>query len=142
MLYESVPSLRQVLATVCIAPSLPWFLIGIALYEYGSPTLWQSWPARMLAWPPLVRVGAASYSLYLLHQHIGLMLIAGLATVLGLSAPYTLALPILVTAGLFGLSWAIYTQWEGPCNRLIVSWAKLAPPSPPIAQHPSPHRPH
>jgi peptidoglycan/LPS O-acetylase OafA/YrhL len=68
-----------------------------------------------LAWPPLAKLGEASYSLYLIHSVFGLVLIGLLSRV----APWPLALG-LVTLGVVVLAFALHRWVEIPGKRLIL----------------------
>lgn len=75
---------------------------------------------RLLAWSPLVKLGRASYSFYLLHQVIGLSLLYWAGLFLPGWAVATFVLPIVV-AGLIALSMIVFKHFEQPTNRKIVS---------------------
>lgn len=65
-------------------------------------------------------VGVASYSLYLLHQNLGLTLISALSDTAEMDGPASIVIAIIVAAALILFSLAIYRFWELPINRLIV----------------------
>lgn len=70
---------------------------------------------RFIAQPPLVLIGQASYSLYLLHQSIGVSIMIAL-TMGGLPAgPVILA----VTAGMIAFSIFLYLYFENPARRWV-----------------------
>ena len=76
--------------------------------------------SRALSVRWLTAVGTASYSLYLLHQYIGVSLIHWLGIWLGIRGPPAIALPFLVGALLIFLTRQIYERWENPLNKWIV----------------------
>jgi peptidoglycan/LPS O-acetylase OafA/YrhL len=90
-------------------------------FAFGSPIL------RPFGWRPLVRLGEASYSLYLIHSVVGIVLIERLSAIM----PWPLALA-LVTAAMIALSLALFRWVEVPGKRLILNlttpaaWASLA----------------
>lgn len=102
--------------------SLPVALGVAALFLAGL-----YWPAaqRVLSMRWLTVVGVSSYSLYLLHENLGLTLIGALAKRLQLSGPPSLWLAVLVGLAMIGLSWLVYCYWEHPLNRRIVrAWSQ------------------
>lgn len=78
---------------------------------------------RVVSSPLLTGIGAASYSLYLIHQNLGVALIGWLGAALHLAGPVSLVLPIFVALAIMLLSSAIYRWWEMPLNRKIVAMA-------------------
>jgi peptidoglycan/LPS O-acetylase OafA/YrhL len=76
---------------------------------------------RMFCCSWLTAIGVWSYSLYLLHQNIGVTLIAVIASALSLNSHEALAVPIVVAAALIPFSGLIYRYWEHPMNRRIVT---------------------
>lgn len=72
--------------------------------------------ARWLGSRPLAAVGAASYSLYLLHQYAGLAIVSALSRAAGLEGAAALPVALGVAAGCMGLAGAIYRYWECPIN--------------------------
>lgn len=68
----------------------------------------------------LVRVGVASYSLYLLHQCIGVTITANVAASLSLDGFWSLWIPMFVAVVMVGCSGLIFFYWEGPLNRWII----------------------
>jgi peptidoglycan/LPS O-acetylase OafA/YrhL len=83
---------------------------------------------RILSHQWITGVGAASYSLYLLHQNLGTALIGWLGETLQFRG-YPSVLLAVLTALLAAISArAIYTYWETPLNRFIVSRLKVKRP--------------
>jgi peptidoglycan/LPS O-acetylase OafA/YrhL len=93
-------------ATAVLVPLAFWFGETI-----GSQILSAKW---------LTAVGVASYSLYLLHQYIGVSVIHSLGRGLGIRGPATIAVPILVASLMILLTRQIYLRWENPLNQWIV----------------------
>jgi peptidoglycan/LPS O-acetylase OafA/YrhL len=82
-----------------------------------------SWVSAF-AWRPIADLGAASYSLYLIHHVIGVTLIAWLAKALAVSGLESLFIAIAVAAAMALLATAIYRLWEIPSRRLILAWGR------------------
>jgi peptidoglycan/LPS O-acetylase OafA/YrhL len=101
-------SARDVLAFVAIA-----VLIAIPMHSTGVMSALSS------KW--LVQVGLGSYSLYLLHQRLGLTLIHQLGISLHVSGALSIVLAGIVGVFMIGLSQLIFRYWENPLNRAIVS---------------------
>jgi peptidoglycan/LPS O-acetylase OafA/YrhL len=70
---------------------------------------------------PLLFLGKISYSLYLIHQYIGIRLLAVLTDDLGLNIYPSL---LVVIAFCIGLAYAVNQIVEVPANRLIRNWYK------------------
>ena len=71
------------------------------------------------AWKPVAIIGVVSYSLYLLHQQIGVALIYHLAG--DARGPHTIVVALAVIALLTGLALLIYHYWEVPAKRMILA---------------------
>lgn len=69
----------------------------------------------------LTAIGICSYSLYLLHQNIGVTLISLIASALSLNKYAALAVPFVVALAAIMLASVIYRYWEHPMNRKIVA---------------------
>lgn len=74
---------------------------------------WRPWPLRLLA-----GVGLVSYPLYLVHQNIGVSMIAGQT---GRGMPDLVAVAI-AAATMLGLAWAIHRRLEVPAGARILLW--------------------
>jgi peptidoglycan/LPS O-acetylase OafA/YrhL len=68
----------------------------------------------------LTRVGAASYSLYLLHQMVGVALIHWLGTMTSLRGVTSLWIPVAVAVLMILVASGVFKWWEAPLNRRIV----------------------
>lgn len=68
----------------------------------------------------LTAIGVSSYSLYLLHQDIGVTLTSVLAKTWSVPPVVSLGLPVLTAATMITVAGLIYRYWEGPLNTLIV----------------------
>lgn len=84
--------------------------IAMLLLLWRRPE-WNPWPVRVLA-----RVGLISYSLYLLHQYVGVALIARL-TALGLP---DVAAIVLAAAAVISMAYLSFRLVEQPGNRWIM----------------------
>jgi peptidoglycan/LPS O-acetylase OafA/YrhL len=89
-------------------------------FALGSPIL------KPFGWRPLAKLGEASYSLYLIHSVVGIVLIEQLSKIM----PWPLVL-VLVTTAMIALSLALFRWVEVPGKRLIlnlttgVGWVRL-----------------
>lgn len=70
----------------------------------------------------ITRVGLASYSLYLLHQNLGIALIGWIGNFLHSAGGSSAVVTLIVSLALLLLSIFIYVSWEHPMNRKIISW--------------------
>jgi peptidoglycan/LPS O-acetylase OafA/YrhL len=102
-----------------ILASVVWVL---ALAWLGMRT---SAGRSLLSRPWITAVGAASYSLYLTHQRIGVASIHWLGELTQLRGWPALIFPIVVAVLMVQLTVQIYRRWEAPLNRGIV--ATLSP---------------
>jgi len=82
---------------------------------------------RILSQRWLTGVGAASYSLYLLHQNLGIALIGWLGAFLNFSGRPSAVLAILTGLIAVVIAQLIYTYWESPLNQLIVGRVRAKP---------------
>jgi peptidoglycan/LPS O-acetylase OafA/YrhL len=71
---------------------------------------------------PMVVVGAASYSLYLLHQAIGVSFITLFERSTGLDGRPTALVALGVAVGLTAASVLVYRRWELPAKRRLLMW--------------------
>lgn len=78
-----------------------------------------SWAKRILSVPVIARAGLASYSLYLLHQNIGVTLISELASYFEAAKGAWLVPPVVFfSLSLFSIF--IYKHWERPADKYFV----------------------
>lgn len=68
----------------------------------------------------LTSIGAASYSLYLLHNNIGVTAIHWLGVRFGAHGPFSIALAIGTAVLMILVARAIFMHWETPLNRSLV----------------------
>jgi peptidoglycan/LPS O-acetylase OafA/YrhL len=92
---------------------LVYLSIVAAFYALIYTPRWLS----ALSWRPLTTLGAASYSLYLLHQYIGVALLGYLTEVTGEAAEMV---AVVVIAALIAVSVLIYRYWEMPARHLML----------------------
>lgn len=95
---------------------LTWIFLAV------GACAWRLRAARLLAWPPLSGLGLYSYSVYLLHNYIGVTLLSLLPAGLTEGA-YILAAAITLCGILF-LSRAVYELVEVPAQRHVRSLLK------------------
>jgi peptidoglycan/LPS O-acetylase OafA/YrhL len=91
-------------------------IAAFLLFALGSPIL------KPFGWRPLARLGEASYSLYLIHSVVGIVMIEQLSKIM----PWPLALGI-ATAAMIGLSLELFRRVEGPGKRLILKLTAINP---------------
>jgi len=95
----------------------------VALVAVMSLMLGPLVSARLSQWLGarwLAAVGAASYSLYLLHQYAGLAIVGALSHAAGLKGSAALPMALGVAVACTGLAHAIYRHWECPMNHRLV----------------------
>ena len=97
-----------------IAALLIFVLVGAALHL--PPT------RRVLSGRFISAIGVSSYSLYLLHQRIGVVLIGTISNALRLSPYAACIVPVVVAAGFMALALLIYHYWENPLNARLVGF--------------------
>ncbi len=91
-------------------------LAAFVLFALKSPLV------HPFGWRPLAKLGEASYSLYLIHSVVGIVLIQKLSTVM----PWPIALA-LVSAAMIGIAFALFRWVEIPGKRLILTLTALKP---------------
>ncbi len=89
-------------------------LTAFILFTLGSPLV------KPFGWAPLAKLGEASYSLYLIHSVVGIVLIELLSKVI----PWPAALG-LVTAAMIALSLVLFRWVEVPGKRVILRLTAL-----------------
>ncbi|MGY4827986.1 acyltransferase family protein [Sphaerotilaceae bacterium SBD11-9] len=75
---------------------------------------------RAFEWRPLLVVGAASYTIYLLHNRIGVSLTHNLAPSLPVPLAQSLFLPACMLTLCVGTAWLIDRYWDAPLRKWIV----------------------
>jgi peptidoglycan/LPS O-acetylase OafA/YrhL len=105
-------------------PEIPYYLAFYALFVLF--VFRQQW-VRVFEWKPFGSTGEASYSLYLLHQNVGVTLIAVLGGALGAHWS-ALAVPVVATIVVL-CSLQIYRRWELPAKRKVLELGR------PVADH-------
>ena len=100
--------------------------IVAAFYAFVYRPRWLA----VLAWWPVSALGAASYSLYLLHQFIGLTLIRYFTALLGVPGEIV---AMFVSLLLTGMSILAYRYWETPSKNLMLRLLLPARPATPLA---------
>jgi peptidoglycan/LPS O-acetylase OafA/YrhL len=100
---------------------LPFCLAFYALFTlFVSRPLW----LRPFSYKPVTLVGAASYSLYLLHQNLGVTLIATIGG--ALSGGWSVIVAGCVGIALIAVSVLIYQWWEMPAKRILLALGRGA----------------
>lgn len=96
------------------------FVFGYAsIFILFWAALWHEPFKNLLAWQPLVQIGRASYSFYLLHQVIGLSIMYWASQMMPGWAVAAFVLPAVIIL-LLALSRAVFLNYEQPLNRKIV----------------------
>jgi peptidoglycan/LPS O-acetylase OafA/YrhL len=98
---------------------LPFLFAFYALF-----TLFVFRPHRLkvLGWKPITLVGAASYSLYLLHQNLGVTVISIISSALSPNpGNWSALVAVFVAFALIPVSVAIFRYWEMPAKRVILA---------------------
>jgi peptidoglycan/LPS O-acetylase OafA/YrhL len=112
----SVESFLSAKATPAVLPIYAGFYVLFILIIYRQP--WVS----VLAYRPVALIGASSYSLYLLHQNIGVSVISAAASWLNLTSQrVTVLLAVAVAIAMMGAAQGIYKYWEMPWKRKILA---------------------
>ena len=106
---------------------LPFYAVIFGLFylfAYQSPWL------NVLRFAPLALIGEASYSLYLIHENVGVTLIKYVSdSWFNGSATAGMFTALVVTAALIWLSVAIYRHWETPFKRVILGIGRRVLPA-------------
>ena len=94
-------------------------VIGIYLIFYAfvaAPSLLKFLDNKFLN-----SIGASSYSLYLLHQNIGVTFIAFIASETGMRGEASILIPILIIIALLIASKYLYEQFETPMRQIFIA---------------------
>ena len=94
----------------------------VALYALFTAFALRLGILRILGGPVLTSIGAASYSLYLLHEYIGITAIGALADGFGMAGAASIPLAFVVAVALVLASIAIYRFYENPARRVLTRW--------------------
>ena len=79
------------------------------------------------SYKPVTLVGAASYSLYLLHQNLGVTLIATIGSALSPNpGAWSAIIAVCVAIALIALSVLVYQCWEMPAKRILLALGRRA----------------
>jgi len=98
------------------------WVVVLALYALFTAFALRLEMLRIFGGPVLTSIGAASYSLYLLHEYIGITAIGALAAAFGVSGAASIPLAFIVAVALVLASIAIYRLYEDPARRLVTRW--------------------
>lgn len=111
------------LALVCesILQGSPFVLfLGVGLVAFVWMALEAEWLGRLLSLPIVSMVGMSSYSLYLLHQSVGVAAIGRLGVFLSPESKVLPWLPLFVFVALSVLAAMIFRYWESPMDKLLI----------------------
>jgi peptidoglycan/LPS O-acetylase OafA/YrhL len=75
---------------------------------------------KVLSYGPLPAIGVSSYSLYLLHQNIGVTAIRFFAREFSLGTVPSIALACVVAIALIALSYGLFQWYEKPANKYLL----------------------
>lgn len=98
-----------------------WAVV-LALYALFTAFALRLGILRIFGGPLLTSIGAASYSLYLLHENIGVTAIGALAAAFGVSGAASIPVAFIVAVALVLASIAIYRLYENPARHLLTRW--------------------
>ena len=122
LLIESVAAIYSLRMGTHVGTAGPYlamaftFMVFMGLFKRPH---WVAW----LGSAPLSAVGVASYSLYLLHQNIGVALLDIARQSLSPEHQiYGVLLVPLIVMGMILASLAVYRYWEGPAKDFILNW--------------------
>ena len=123
LLVEAVVALAALQLGLRAGTVWPLIVIGLSYAVFLAFLFRPRWVA-WLGYRPLAAVGVASYSLYLLHQSIGVAILDMVRQHFGTesSAASALLAPLLAVAMILA-SLAVYRLWEVPAKNALLSWA-------------------
>ncbi|MEA1081431.1 hypothetical protein U5822_12165 [Marinobacter sp. ASW11-75] len=117
----SISSLGAIaLLTAVDAPGASLF-VALAIAGLFLLCMWSETISRLFSSNWLTVVGVSSYSLYLLHQNLGITLIAVLARKLGVEGYLSISLALGMSLLMIFFAFLVWRFWEQPLNRAIVS---------------------
>jgi peptidoglycan/LPS O-acetylase OafA/YrhL len=93
-----------------------YFLVFSLFYIFIYRSNW----LKPFNWKPISAIGAASYSLYLLHQNVGVTLIAYLSKVAGATGAAAVAISVGVMGMMILVSLIVYKAWEVPAKQVVL----------------------
>jgi peptidoglycan/LPS O-acetylase OafA/YrhL len=73
-------------------------------------------------WRPVAAIGASSYSLYLLHNRLGISLTYNIGQVTPAWLHGGALLPSAMLLFMLVLAWLVYQYWEVPTRRAVLRW--------------------
>ena len=71
---------------------------------------------------PLAAIGASSYSLYLLHNRLGISLTYNLGQVTPAWLGHSALLQSAMFVVMVGMAWGVYRYWEVPARKAVLGW--------------------
>lgn len=77
-------------------------------------------------WRPLAAIGASSYSLYLLHNRLGISLTYNLGQVTPAWLSHSALLPSAMFVFMMVLAWLAYRYWEIPARKAVLRWGLVS----------------
>lgn len=121
LLLEAIVALASLHLGTHAGTPAPFIALGFGYAVFFSFLMRPKWVA-WLAYRPLAAIGVASYSLYLLHQSIGVAILDLLQLATGGTEHivYALAVPVLASAFILA-SLVIYRYWEAPAKTFLLS---------------------
>lgn len=82
----------------------------------------------VFGWAPLAAIGASSYSLYLLHNRLGISLTYNIGQAVPGWIAETALIPFLMSILMLGFAWLVYRCWEVPARKRMLGWRMRAAP--------------
>lgn len=121
LLFEAAAGLASLHLGTHAGTPAPFIALGFGYAVFLALLMRPGWVA-WLAYSPLAAIGMASYSLYLLHQSIGVALLDLLRHSVGGAGYdfYALVVPFLAVA-LIVTSLVVYRYWEAPAKEFLLS---------------------
>lgn len=104
---------------VAVSSILMEILVYTAVVAAFYLFIYQPHTLAFFSWKPICSIGAASYSLYLLHQNAGVALIHFLTMVTRLPGEL---IAIVIMASFVLIAIGIYRYWENPGKKIILKF--------------------